>query len=141
MKRNSGIFLFSGKEFLILHRTGKNSITWSLPMGTIHDDGDGVSVVEKKLMQLANVDRKKYGIIKYLGEAKNPYGNMSFTGHYSSLTKRTHGLELMCNYMVTDSSSGEEFPAIDDYMWVTKEGARKLIPPYQLKLLEKLPDA
>jgi predicted NUDIX family NTP pyrophosphohydrolase len=138
MKRNSGIFLFNRGKFLLVHSTNKNSLAWSIPKGSVKGSLTAEQVVVKKLEQVANIDRKMYGPITLLGEERNPIGNTSFLGHVATIRDPLMKLDLSCNYIVDDSASKKSFPAIDEYMWVTKEEGARFLPPYFSKLIEKL---
>jgi predicted NUDIX family NTP pyrophosphohydrolase len=138
MKKHSGIFLFHEKKFLVIHRTGKNSIRWSIPKGSVDALENGEDVVVEKLEQLAGITRKNYGRLKYIGEEVNEYGNTALIGYCATIGVDVVSIELKCNYKVTDSQTGDDFDAVDSYMWLGIDDGRKYLPPHQVKLLERI---
>ena len=135
MKRTSGVILQDDDLFLIVHRTGQNSITWTLPKGTVREGMGSIEVVKNKLGQLCNIYKDRYGNFEYLGERPNKYGNSIFECYTTTLKNSIKKLDIRCNHIVSDGNmSGVH--AIDDYRWVDKETGTRFLPEHQSEFLE-----
>lgn len=148
MKVTCGIFLFNNEDkFLIGHPTNHAKNIWTIPKG-LRDPGEtDIEAAKRELYEETNIDYNKiYDNIlmeSHLGEF--PYkgwinGKPNKDKVLSSFLIDTDldfkSWEIKCESMV--NNSGNPFPEIDDFKWVTFEEAYGLLHKSQIKCFPQI---
>jgi len=140
MKTTCGIFLFNREgKILVGHPTNSPDYIWSVPKGLKDPGEDDFTAAIRELHEETNISVKDIGefSVKYLGEFKYSNKKKKISA-FSIVTDYDFSeYDIKCESMVTHTS-GDDFPEIDAFKWVTIEEALPILNVSQILAIRRL---
>lgn len=134
IKITCGAFLFdkSGR-MLIGHPTNHRRNVWSIPKGRPEIGESVLETIVRELEEETGIKLAEHVTtkIEYLGEFTYSNQKKKLVAYQININSEIPLEELHCDSMVAKEIYGVEVPEFDNFMWATKQEAKKLIASTQ----------
>jgi ADP-ribose pyrophosphatase YjhB (NUDIX family) len=136
MKYTAGIFIFNGKnEILLVHPTNASFTTWSIPKGIVEEHESPAEAVVRELLEETNVDLNQLKKVYFErgNDVKYASGKKTLIPFFTKVLVGLKEIDYKCNTLV----DGKDFYENDAIQWFKIEDAAQRIHETQVKALNE----